>query len=450
MIKMNRPFAALLLALAANSCVDVVGPEDSGGFSLQLAVVGPQAVSQDEMDALGDVFDLVDRYTVVIVDSLTQEVLVVDTIDITPGGLLHTLDIHVPDDLFGRRVTITLIAYVGGNEVYRSVHTASFDDGVTATPIELEIRYTGPGVRGTISDANGDPVGDVSVGLFEGASMIAAVSTEIDGTYLFVDVPLGTYDVQPTPPGSSFVCPGFRTVTVASASDAIVADFGTSGTVCGTSVLVVSGGDFNETDIVETMLSNDPNLAISTFFYVNQLPGIDLLKQYDIVLLFMNGLFDESVALGTEIADYVNLGGNVVIGSFYWQGRSDGGLGSPGWGALEAVDPFASDGGATYTLVTLDTNTLVAHPLTVGVNTLTSTVGYSSGVTARSGTIVVASWSDGAPLVGYRVLSGGQRIVAVSLFPAAGASATGDTQALWENAVNWAGAAGGPAPVGGG
>jgi hypothetical protein len=140
-----------------------------------------------------------------------------------------------------------------------------------------------------------------------------------------------------------------------------------------------------------------------------------------------------------------------VLASFYWQGRSDSGLGSPGWGALEAVDPFqAVLGGATYQSVSLDTNSLVAHPLTLGVTALTSVSGYSSGVTAKSGTNVLARWDDGAPLIGYRVLSGGQRIVGVSLFPAAGAAATGDTQALWENAVNWAGAAGGPAPVDGG
>jgi hypothetical protein len=61
---------------------------------------------------------------------------------------------------------------------------------------------------------------------------------------------------------------------------------------------------------------------------------------------------------------------------------------------------------------------------------------------------VVASWTDGAPLIGYRVLGAGQRIVGVSLFPSASVptEVAGDVQVLWENAVTWAGVAGGPNP----
>jgi hypothetical protein len=35
-------------------------------------------------------------------------------------------------------------------------------------------------------------------------------------------------------------------------------------------------------------------------------------------------------------------------------------------------------------------------------------------------------------------------MVAISLFPASGAAATGDVVTLWRNAVTWAGEAGGP------
>jgi len=63
---------------------------------------------------------------------------------------------------------------------------------------------------------------------------------------------------------------------------------------------------------------------------------------------------------------------------------------------------------------------------------------------------VVASWHDGIPLVGFRTLSAGQRMVGVSLFPAHAAvgGVSGDTGWLWKNAVRFAGAAGGPARVG--
>ena len=59
---------------------------------------------------------------------------------------------------------------------------------------------------------------------------------------------------------------------------------------------------------------------------------------------------------------------------------------------------------------------------------------------------MVASWNDGTPLVGYRTLSVGQRMVGVSIFPAHAPACcvSGDTGILWKNAVRWAGEAGGP------
>jgi len=196
-------------------------------------------------------------------------------------------------------------------------------------------------------------------------------------------------------------------------------------------------------------------LNTDVFFFTSQTPGLNTLRQYDVVLVFTEGIFDETLALGNELAQYVEAGGNVVIGSFYWQGRSDSGLPTPGWGALEAVDPFIGDvdpltgnAGATYTANDLNAQTIVAHPLTGGLTTLTSVAGYGAGVLPRISATVVASWTDGAPLVGYRVLGAGQRVVAVSLFPGADnpTEVRGDVTVLWENAVRWAGEAGGPIP----
>ena len=186
---------------------------------------------------------------------------------------------------------------------------------------------------------------------------------------------------------------------------------------------------------------------MSTYFFVSSLPGVDFLKQYDVILLYMNGLFDDSSSLGSEIRSFVDLGGNVVFGSFYWQGRSGSGKQTVGWGGLESIDPFSSTGGAVYVDGSL--GSVSAHALTDGVTSLTST-GFWGGVSANGGTSVVASWNNGTPLVGHRTLSAGQRMVGVSLFPAHGAvgGVTGDTGTLWKNAVRWAGAAGGPARVG--
>ncbi|MDX1494739.1 MAG: hypothetical protein R3253_11795 [Longimicrobiales bacterium] len=438
--------AALALTLIAG-CSDATAPVGLDGPKLQLSLVGPQAVSQAELDALADAFDQVDEYRISIVDSGTLANLVETTVPISTGASQHILDIPVPETAFGRSVIITLVAYGNGVELYRSVRVLTLADEAGVLSLNLEIRYTGPGIRGVVSDVNGDGVGGVGVSLLQGRSVVDAVVTEADGSYLFLDVATGVYQVAPSPTNAfPYLCPGVRDVTVDDVDDAVTADFLATDDVCGTSVLVVSGGDFDDTQTVRTLLENDPSLSVSTFFFVNQLPGADLLARHDVVLLFMNGLFDESAALGTQIADYVSAGGNVVLASFYWQGRSDSGLGSVGWGSLETIDPFLSTGGATYQSDALGTTT--AHPLTAGVNTLFSASGHRGGVQAKSGTSVVATWSDTTPFIGYRVLAGGQRIVGVTLFPAGGPNAvSGDVQAVWENAVGWAGAAGGPVPA---
>ena len=161
----------------------------------------------------------------------------------------------------------------------------------------------------------------------------------------------------------------------------------------------------------------------------------------------LEGSTEESSGLGSELASFVALGGNVVFGSFYWQGRSGSGKQTTGWGGLEGVDPFGSSGGAVYRDGSL--GTVSSHELTEGLNSLTSS-GFWGGVAAQGGTTVVASWNDGTPLVGYTTLSVGQRMVGVSIFPAHSTTCcvSGDTGTLWKNAVRWAGAAGGPARAG--
>jgi hypothetical protein len=399
MMRLRRPLFGLLLVAFAASCTDSTGVIPFGdGASLMLSVVGPQAVSQNEMNALGDAFDQVDEYQVLIVDAGTGEFIAADTITITSGLSVHTLPIDVPEDIFRKTVTITLIALAGGVELYRSVTTETISStGFGGVEVQLEIRYTGPGVRGTVADATGAPVAGVTVGLYQGQSMVTSVPTEDDGTYLFVDVVAGLYEVQPTP-SVGFVCPMYRDVDATSPDAVIIADFTTSASPCNpvVDVLVLSGGDFDDTGVVEALLANNQNLNVSTFFFLAQPPGIDFLSNFDVVFVFMNGLFDEPASVGTEIADYLALGGNVVIGSFYWQGRSDSGLGSTGWGNLENFDPYTSTGGATYTLGNLNTGNIVAHPLTTGLSALTST-GYWGGVVPKTSATVVAEWADGTP-----------------------------------------------------
>ena len=445
---------ALLLSVAVAACSDGVGPAGARGPTLLFSVQPPSAVSSAELAALGTSFDLVDRYGVTVRDSSSNTVLFADTLSVASGATEHRFDLDLDPDLVGAAVLVSIIGFDGSTELYRSsAYTTIQEASSTIEPVVLAVRYTGPGVRGTVTDESGVAQSGVGVALYSGNTLAGSASTEADGTYLFLNLSPGLYSVAPVPPASLYVCPGNRSVSV-QAGDALVADFTTSATPCQIDLLILSGGDFDDTGAVAALLADTPGLNTSTFFYVNQSPGLAVLRRYDVVLLFVNGIFNETQALGNELAQYVEAGGNLVIGSFYWQARSDGGFGSPGWGDLEGYDPFTArvnpftgKGGATYSADYLNTQNIVAHPLTLGLNTLVSVAGYSAGVAAKTSATVVASWTSGDPLIGYRILGGGQRIVAVSLFPAATANqVSGDVLPLWENAVTWAGIAGGPTP----
>ncbi len=441
-----RSLLTVTVLFGLGACVDdTTGPLQQSGEWLQISIVEPQSVSAEETAALGDAFDAVDQYSVVIVDALTLEAIADTVIGITPGGAVHSLDVNVHDNALGRSVTIDLIAFSGGLELYRSTQTLVLGEDLGQIALQLEIRYTGPGIRGVILDESDNPVGGVRVDLLDNVeTTLTSTTTEADGTYLFVDLPVGeSYQVVPEVQ-TGFICPAGRDVTVPSATEAIIANFRVEADPCGIELLIVSGGDFDDTGDVAALLGGDPNLSVSTFFYLNQLPAQELLNQHDVILLFSNGLFDESVALGSAIREYVAIGGNVVTASFYWQNRQDSGLGSTGWGSLEQVDAMTSTGGANYSVGAL--GTVVPHPLTTGLTTLTAST-FWGGAAARTGdgAVVAATWADSSPLVAYRVLPGGQRMVGVSLFPAVADAASGDVDALFRNAVTWAGEAGGPA-----
>ena len=443
-----RRLLALLLATAGASCSDGVTPDASDGVPLSFSLHAPAAVSLAETDALAAAFALVNTYQVTVQDSVTQSPVVDTTLTLTAGGSQHALDVALPPSTVGLPVLVTVVGRNGSQELYRTSTYMRVQDASASTPVALSVRYTGPGIRGTVTNSSDAVLANVDIDLMQGSNLMEAVTTEADGTYLFVGHPAGLYQVQPTPPGSQPFCPSVEDVNLVTAATVYVADFAASASGCKIDLLILSGGDLAfaaDTATVKAMFANDTTINTSTFFFLNNPPGLSLLRQYDVILLFTNGLFNQSPVLGSEIEDYVQLGGNVITSTFYWQNRSDSGLGSAGWGTLEALDPFTSGAGQTYQSATLNTNATVTHPLTTGLLSLTST-GFRGAVAAKAATTVVARWSDGSPLIGYQVLPWGSRMVAVSLFPASGAAATGNVQTLWENAVTWAGLAGGPTP----
>lgn len=228
-------------------------------------------------------------------------------------------------------------------------------------------------------------------------------------------------------------------------------------TVFTPAVLVLSNADHINGSILDSFPANMANLTFDTLDVGSQTPGVAFLRQYDVVLLYEDGLFSNAPNVGDSVAAYVAAGGNVVLGTFYWQDRSDNVVyGEVGWGDLETIDPFLGPEGSEYRPDSLDAATVVAHPMTAGVSDL-EVDSYHGGVVAKTGTTVLARWSDACdecpagtntPLLGYRTGALGQRIVGVSVSPGYPyyGGYTGDFYQLWGNVLRWA-AAGGPGPA---
>ena len=134
------------------------------------------------------------------------------------------------------------------------------------------------------------------------------------------------------------------------------------------------------------------------------------------LLVFEDSTYGNAPRVGNVAAAFAGTGRAVVIGAFYDQDRSDApaSVSPHGWGALEQLDPNTTDGtGTPYAPRTLDTATMVAHPLTAGITSLSSAK-FAGGNNAKPGTTVVAWWNQpnalGGPGSRHRVPHHGQRV----------------------------------------
>jgi hypothetical protein len=176
-----------------------------------------------------------------------------------------------------------------------------------------------------------------------------------------------------------------------------------------------------------------------------------LTSNYDVLLVFEDSTYFNAPAVGNLVAAFANTGRGVVLGAFYEQDRTDApsGVSPHGWGALEKLDPNTTDGvGTPYAPRALDTKSMLRHPLTTGISSLTSAK-FAGGNSAKPGTIVVAYWSqpnargERDPAIAFRV-TGNACVVQLAIAPnygvigVAGTDFTGDFHRAWKNAFSFA------------
>lgn len=163
------------------------------------------------------------------------------------------------------------------------------------------------------------------------------------------------------------------------------------------------------------------------------------LEGFDVILLYEDGTFSNSIPVGNRLYQYVMSGGDLVIGTFYWQDRSGEGW-NGSWGDLEMIEPLYG-GTCRYNLDSLGST--VSHPLTEGVNSLKSF--YRGGPnTLRSNATAVAWWTNQDILIAFNKPMG--TITMVTTYPAEDyywetrgnpEAVEGDFFRLWENALRW-------------
>jgi PKD repeat protein len=151
-------------------------------------------------------------------------------------------------------------------------------------------------------------------------------------------------------------------------------------------------------------------------------PTLDQLEAYDVVFAFTDFACNDAEAMGNVLADYVDAGGRVVLGTFVWYGP---GFGMGGRILTSPYNPFV---GVTPTdFATLDMGDYDAtHPIMQGVSTCTTY--FRSVVSVSPDAKLVASWAGGNPFVAVY-----DNVTGINAYPGSNATLSGDFTTLFHN-----------------
>ncbi|HTQ01466.1 MAG TPA: IPTL-CTERM sorting domain-containing protein [Casimicrobiaceae bacterium] len=205
---------------------------------------------------------------------------------------------------------------------------------------------------------------------------------------------------------------------------------------------------------IETAADFNNRIPSHTFTPIdtsNTIPTLSsLTSAYDILLVFEDSTYPNATPIGNVAAAFAGEGRTVILGAFYEQDRSDApaSVSPHGWGTLEQIDPNTTDGvGTPYAPRTLNTGTMVVHPLSAGVKSLTSAK-FAGGNKAKPGTIVIANWTQPNaqggldPAIDFRI-TGSACVIMLAIAPdypstgVAGTDFTGDFYVAWKNAFDF-------------
>jgi len=171
-------------------------------------------------------------------------------------------------------------------------------------------------------------------------------------------------------------------------------------------------------------------------------PTLSQLQQYDAVLVYSDTSFNNNVAIGDVLADYVDSGGGVVLCTFaFWssQGLSIQGRLKSGNYLPFTTGSQAEPGGLTLVPVQPQ------HQILEGVTSFNGGPAsyHNTPIAIASGATLIANWSNGQPLVGSKVFTAG-RTVGLNFYPPSSDARSDfwlsntDGARLMANALLWA------------
>jgi PKD repeat protein len=151
-------------------------------------------------------------------------------------------------------------------------------------------------------------------------------------------------------------------------------------------------------------------------------PTLGQLQVYDVVFAFSWFAYDDRAAMGNVLADYVDAGGLVVLGTFDWYGPP---FGLDGRILTSPYNPFVAVAPTDFSLLEMGDYD-AAHPIMQGVSSCTSY--YRGAVTVSPDAKSVASWVGGNGFVATL-----DNVTGINVSPGTSPGLSGDFTTLYHN-----------------
>ena len=177
------------------------------------------------------------------------------------------------------------------------------------------------------------------------------------------------------------------------------------------SVAIVASAGLSRsfTDVQNKLLATGEFFSVTVIDAQVVIPTTEELQAFDAVLVWKNTIYSDRVSFGNNLADYVDAGGGVVLAVYESGGTIDRMLG----GRWESEKYYVIARSPAQTgLQTMGTVAIPAHPIMRGVTSFNGGDASSRSTTTSltDGSTLIASWSDGTPLVATKKIRGAKRV----------------------------------------